>query len=73
LGQIEAEGDTRTDLAQRLAVDPAAAPADIEGDVVAHLPDRTDRGRAGLRSTKVVLGGDDRRTLERRLAADVAG
>jgi hypothetical protein len=43
----KAERHTEADLSKRLIVELCAAQADVEGDVVADLPDRADERRLG--------------------------
>src|SRR5580704_3028807 len=54
----KAEGHTEADFAKRLVVELRAAQADVEGDVVAHLPDRANQRRPCRQANEIPLVED---------------
>jgi hypothetical protein len=54
----KAERHTEADLSKRLVVELCAAQANVEGDVVADLPDRADERRPGRRADEIALVED---------------
>src|SRR5262245_56729420 len=51
----EPESDSSSHFAQRLVIDLAAAQTDVEGDIVANLPDRADQHGPRFRAAEVAL------------------
>ena len=49
------EGYPGADLARRLVIDARSAQAEIDGNIVLHLPDRPDQSRAGLKLADIAL------------------
>src|SRR5712671_3130721 len=49
------EGYPGADLTRRLVIDARSAQAEIDGNIVLHLPDRPDQSRAGLKLADIAL------------------
>src|SRR5882762_7694614 len=64
----KAERHAEADLSKRLVVDLRAAQADVEGDVVADLPDRADERRRRGHAAEVPLVEDLRDGPQRPIA-----